>query len=99
MKDEKEKWMDAVFQSMQGSQRARPRPDLLAKIENQIAVSKVKIVSLRQWKYAVAAAAIILLMNITALRHFHQPQPMNEEKVVALETYSQSLTSSFQIYE
>lgn len=99
MNDKKEKWAEEVFQSMKGSQRAKPRPELYVKIENQIAFSKANVVPLYQWRYYAAAAVLILLVNTTALIYFNQNKQVNDENVAIMDTYNQSLISSYQIYE
>lgn len=99
MNDEKEKWMEDVFQSMKGSQRAKPRPDLLVKIQNRIGVVDAKIVPLRQWRYVTAAAILLLLIDMSALVYFSQHNQVNYEDVAVVDTYNQSLISSYQIYE
>ncbi|MEM8524168.1 MAG: hypothetical protein AAGG68_05980 [Bacteroidota bacterium] len=99
MSDEKEKWMEEVFQSMSGGQRAKPRLELFSKIENQITFSKAKIVSLRQWKLAAAAAAFILLINTATLIYYNQSNQMNEEEVAVVDTYEESIINFYQIYE
>lgn len=99
MNDEKEKWTEEVFQSMKGSQKARPRPELFAKIEDKIAASKNKEIPLHQWRYAVAAAVIILLLNTTALLYYNQHNELSYENAVVADAYTESLISNYQIYE
>ena len=99
MNAEKEKWTEEVFQSMKGSQRAKPSPELFAKIEEQIEVSETKIVSMYQLKYAAAAAALILLLNITVLFTYRNYDVVSYEGTIEANTYSQSLISTYQIYE
>ncbi len=96
MNEEKEQWMEDVFQSMKGSRRAQPRPTLLAKIENQIAAAKM--IPLQKWRYAVAAAALLLFVNVAALLIYQNTGEARSE-VAAADAYSESLISSFQIYE
>lgn len=102
MNHDKDKWMEEVFDSMKSSQRATPSPDLFAKIEEQIETSSGKVISINQWKYAVAAAVLILLINASALIYYNQQdgkyQDTYEDLAVA-DNYDQSLISSFQIYE
>ena len=99
MNDEKEKWMEDVFQSMKSSQRAKPRPDLFVKIQDRIGVGDAKIVPLRQWRYATAAAVLLLLINTVVLIYSSQQNQVNYEDVTVVNTYNQSLISSYQIYE
>lgn len=99
MDNHQEKWIEAVFQSMKGSQRARPRPELLTEIKREITLSKAQVIPLRQWKYTAVAATFILMMNATALIGYNQQESINKIEVAVMDTYSQSITSSFQIYE
>ena len=98
MNDNKEKWMEDVFQSMKGSQRTKPQPDLFVKIQNRIGVGDAKLVSRHQWKYTAAAAVLILFVNITALVYFNQQHQVNYEDVADGNTYNQTLISTYQIY-
>ncbi|MEZ4850474.1 MAG: hypothetical protein R3B93_18055 [Bacteroidia bacterium] len=97
--DEKEKWIEDVFQSMKGSKKAQPRPELLAKIEDQITDSREKVIPMRQWKYAAAAAVVIIFMNVSALLYYNQTAKGTYEDVAAAEVYSKSLISNYKIYE
>ncbi len=99
MNDEKEKWKDQVFQSMKGNQRAKPRPELLAQIEDEIARSKTRVVPLPNLRYVAAAAACLLLVNTGALIYYHQQTQATSENVTGAGDYEQSLISSYQIYE
>lgn len=99
MNDEKEKWMKDVLNSMNGSQRTKPKPELFAKIENRIALSKVRVIPRRQWQYTVMTASFILLINTTALFFYNQTNKIDYEEVVVVDTYNESLISSYQIYE
>lgn len=99
MNKEKEQWMEEVFQSMKGSQRATPRPELFAKIETKITGLETKVVSLYQWKSAAAIAVLILFLNVTTLLYYHQNALVSYEETVDLEAYNQSFISTYQIYE
>ncbi|GAB5554838.1 MAG: hypothetical protein Sapg2KO_44290 [Saprospiraceae bacterium] len=99
MNDEKEKWMEEVLQSMKGIQRAKPMPELLTKIENQIASSKMEVVHLRQLRYVAAIIVLLLFVDTIALVYDNQNQQPNNEDVAVMDTYNQSLISSYQIYE
>jgi hypothetical protein len=99
MNDEREKWMEDVFQSMKGSRRATPGPELFAKIEGQIEASNGKIIPMPQWRYAAAAAALVLVVNVTALVYYNQNAGITQEEVAVASVYSESLISNYQIYE
>lgn len=99
MKNEKEEWIENVFQSMKGSQRAKPSSNLLARIEEKIASSSTKVIPLTQWRYAVAAAVLVLLINTSALFYYGSQNevPYNEAPIAG--AYSQPLINTYQIYE
>jgi len=99
MNDEEEKWMEEVFQSMKGSERAVPRLDLFAKIEEEIAASNTKVVPIRQLRYAAAVAAILLFVNGIALINYNQNSQTSYGDTMVSDDYSQSLISTYQIYE
>lgn len=99
MNDEKEKWIEDVFQSMKGSQRAKPSPELFANIQNRIAPAEAKLVPIYQWKSAVAAAAMILFVNITVLFYYHQQEGLSYEDTSVADAYHEALISTYQIYK
>lgn len=93
-KNEKEQWIDDVFDSWQGSARAVPNPDLFHRIEDQLSV----VVPMRTWRIASAAAAILLLINAFVIQqHFQNERPMAEEQMQQ-NSYS-NLISNYNIYE
>ena len=98
MNDDKEKWIEEVFQSMKGSQRAKPSAALFTAIEDRITVSKNKVVPLHPWWYA-AAAAIVIFVNATAVFFYNQQGEVSSENSGVTEAYSQPLISTYQIYE
>ena len=99
MNEEKDEWAEEIFQSMKGSKRSKPSPELLSKIESQIAFSNIKIVPRLQWRYAAVAAILILLLNTTALIYYKRHQQMKDAKVAVVDTYERPLIRSYQIYE
>lgn len=94
MNENKEQWMEGVFSSMKGSQRMQPSADLFTRIENEI--SKSKVIPLFQWKYAAAAAAIVIFANITSVLYYTQNIETIDNSVSLM--YDQSLISTYQIY-
>lgn len=99
MKKNKTKWIEDVFLSMQGSQRAKPNPELFAKIESQINNSLAKTSSMISWRYAAAAVIIILFINIFAVSQINRQNlettSFNQNNP-ALET---RLISNYKLYE
>lgn len=98
MNNEKEKWVEDVFQSMKGSERAKPQPDLFEKIQSRIRVGDGKVLNLFHWKYASAAAVLILFMNITALVYFNQQNKLKNKGVQDRNIYNRAIINTYQIY-
>ncbi|MBQ4821886.1 hypothetical protein [Aquimarina sp. MMG016] len=98
MNDSKKKWMEDVFQSMKGSQRAKPQQELFAKINNQFKLEKTEVVPLHQWRYTAAVAIFLLLMNSTALIYYNLNRQVDYDYATFEDTYKESLISSYQIY-
>ena len=53
---ENDKWISDVLQSMKGSQRAQPRPDLFDQIEKVTDGFQISVVSFFKLRIAIAAA-------------------------------------------
>lgn len=99
MKEDKEKWIDAVFDSLQGSTRAKPGSGLFAKIENQIDGRDARFVPLPQWRIAVAAAVVLLCLNVFTVRQYLQSSKVATEAGGAEEASDQALLSNYKLYE
>lgn len=99
MENDKEKWIEGVFDSMKGSKRAKPDPGLYAKIESQIFAQEVKVIPMRQWKMAAAAAVLLLVLNVFALRQYIQSSEVSTNEMVADATTDQQLISNFKLYD
>ncbi|MCB0633507.1 MAG: hypothetical protein R2824_10750 [Saprospiraceae bacterium] len=97
--DDKEKWINEVFDSIKDSERATPPPDLFVRIEKQIDVPEAAVIPLQRWRLAIAAAVLLLLINALALRTFTQDHVLNVAETAASDAYSQVLISSYKIYE
>ena len=98
MTEEKEKWIKEVFDSLQGSQRAKPADDLFARIEREINAG-AKIIPIYQWRAAAAAAAAILCLNIFAMQQYVQNNATDNKELMANGVADQQLISNFNIYE
>ncbi|MEM9546118.1 MAG: hypothetical protein AAGA77_09095 [Bacteroidota bacterium] len=96
---DQDKYTEHILNSMQGSERARPRPDLFAKIENVILNDDRKIWVMKYWKLQVAAAILILVMNTTVLTVYNQNRELENINLSSANAYNHELISTFQIYE
>ncbi|MFK7809209.1 MAG: hypothetical protein AB8F74_15505 [Saprospiraceae bacterium] len=99
MKDDKEKWIDEVLGSIKGSERAKPQSELFSKIEDALNDQEVKVIPMSQWGYSVAAAVLVLLLNIAVLKQYVQSNNANISEIVTDDNSSQSLVSNYKIYD
>jgi len=98
MKEENNKWIEDVFQSMNGSRKANVNPALFAKIEDRILASEVAIIPAFGWKQFAAAAAIILALNTITMINYNKSIKSNDQDIAAIESNNQTLISTYQIY-
>ncbi len=95
----KEKWKEEVINSMKGSRRAVPPPDLLARIEANIDASQARVFPIRRWSYVVAAALLLILLNVFAMRQMMLTNTSSGIEQVAGNDAEQILISNFNLYE
>ena len=97
MQDEQEKWVDEIMGSLQGMQAAAPPEDLFASIEARINKPKAKVVPMRQLRWRIAIAAVLLLLNVMAIRSY---AVNNNDGYASVESFEHSqLVSDFKIYD
>lgn len=99
MENNESTWPEEILQSMQGSQRAQPHPDLFSELQEKIADTSAIIIPIQHWRKYAAVALLILLVNTTVLiLHAQQSQPDRNEMRTATST-QKPLTTSFQLYD
>ena len=96
---DKEKWIAEVFDSMKDSKRAKPKPELFKKIEQQIDAQDVPEIPIHQWRMAVAATLMLLVLNVFAMRLYTVSRELNAEELVLEDASTQQLAPNFKIYE
>mgnify|MGYP000668897645 CR=1 FL=1 len=96
---ENKQWIEDVLKSTQGMRRAKPRPDLFVKIEEQIQGVEAKIIPFRRLQIAAAAAVLLMVLNITALSQYTNYIEGEEQELTEMEQSEQSLISNFNLYE
>ena len=66
---DKNKWVDEVMRSLDGSTSAEPNAFLFGKIENRLSkpVMKARVVSLRTVSLAAACILLLVLLNVLLL--------------------------------
>jgi len=94
-----EEWTDDILRSMEGSRRAKPRPELLKKIQASLSGHSTPVIQLVPWRSALVASALLLLINITAVYTYVQSNKKPSNQNLLAEAYSESLISSFQFYK
>ena len=96
MQENLDKRINSILNSTQGSQRAKPRTDLLANIEREIYEMEGNIIPMNRIRLVAAAAAIMLLLNISVLNHYLQNSGVVD--LVEMES-STSLITDFKLYD
>lgn len=99
MKDNKEKWIKDIFESLEGGKRAKPNVDLFARIEAEIENPDTKVIPLHHLRMIAAAAIVLLTLNIGALLQYNQGQKNNNEYQITENNHQTSLISDYKLYE
>jgi len=99
MENDKEKWMDDVLNSMQGSQRAQPKSSLYAQIENKLDTPTTDIIPIYQWRTIAASAILLFILNFYAAYEFNQSQPLNNTEIESDDMYNYQVITDYNIYE
>jgi len=99
MRDEKEEWIDETLGSLEGIKRAKPPVDLFDKIEIQIKQGKTKTIYFTQWRPAIAAAVLLLVLNVFAARLYTQKSSSVETEMGLEIAYETQLISDFKLYD
>lgn len=99
MKKDKENWMEDVLGSLEGSKRAQPNPGLFARIESQIETPEAIVIPVTQWRLAAAAAILLLMLNVFAMRQYAQRYEVNTDELVVDVSSDQQLISNYNPYE
>lgn len=94
----KDKRFDNILNSMQGSQRAKPRPELFDAIQRKIRQPKVKILPMYQLRAAAAVGLLLLTLNVYAFRSLFLNEATQDSGLV-MEGNDESLISNYQIYD
>ncbi|OJJ19370.1 hypothetical protein BKI52_21410 [marine bacterium AO1-C] len=97
MKDDKNKWIDEVMGSMQGSKKAQPNPELFTKIEARIDQPQTRSIKINRWQ--IAAAIFLLVLNGFALRQITQKHRTTTPTTAKSKGLSQPLISNYKIYD
>lgn len=99
MNNEEDKWIEEVFESMRGSQRAKPNPNLFLAIKEEIASSSYQVIPIYQLRGYAAAGVLALLINVSFLTTYNQYEELPDFEVAEADMYNKPLITSFQIYE
>lgn len=97
MQDEQNKWVDEVMNSLQGIRAAEPPTDLFASITARINHPEAKVVPMRQLRWSIAIAAMLLLLNAMAIRSYAINQNDGYAQAESYEAFQ--LGSDYKIYE
>ena len=96
MKSDKDKWIAGVLGSLEGGKRAVPPTELFARSQQKIAKPEAKIVPIGSYRFAAAAAVLLLVLNVFVLHQYSKaPGSYTNEQVTVS---SESLISDFNLY-
>lgn len=99
MKEDKDKWIEEALGSLEGMHRAKPAADLFARIETQVSQAKIRTMPAFQWRPAVAAAILLLVLNIFAIRLYTQRTLSVASESGTEIAYETQLISEFKLYD
>lgn len=71
--------------------KAKPKRDLLPGIEARIARPAAAVIPVRQWQSMIAAAILLLLLNVTALAYYSSQSTSRDQSI--------ALVTDYQLYE
>lgn len=83
---------------MQGSQRAQPRADLFAEIQEKVSTIGARKVSMHSWRNYAAAAVLIILLNTAAMIFYTQNDRYAVNEAESISSHYEPIYISFQIY-
>ena len=95
---EKEKWISDVMQSMKGAQHIDAPAGLQQRVQNKIALlnsAGTKVITMKRVAVAVAAACVLLLLNLWTISKWHEQQQTDAASSAVV--YNESLTPDFSI--
>lgn len=99
MKQAANKWVDEVMNSLEGSRRAEPPASLLAKIEAQLSQEPIAQIPVRNLRWLMAAAVLLLSINLFSLRIAQSKQQHPATNVVLANEEAESLLPTYILYE
>ncbi len=98
MNNEKENWTEEVVESMQGSQRAQPRADLFAEIQEKVSTVGLKTLPMVSLRNYAAAAVLIILLNTAAMIFYARHDRYLANETESISSHYEPIYISFQIY-
>lgn len=98
MKNEKDKWIEEVFESVEGIHRAEPSANLFAKIEQQV-FKEGKTISMQKAKLLAVASILLVFVNIFALSKQIKQNSLNIEVITNPTSSNQDFISNYNLYE
>lgn len=84
---------------MKGSRRAKPSTALFQKISSQLALPTTPKIDKQNWKFILGAAALIIIVNISAIVYYTQYIETPQNEIILDGMYASSLINPYQIYD
>lgn len=98
MENNESRWTEEILQSMKGSQRAQPGPEVFAELQEKITDSSAIIIPMQHWRKYAAVALLILLVNTAVVIGYAQKDKPVRSEVKTHNSMHKSLIYSFQLY-
>lgn len=99
MKEDKEKWFDEMFESVQSQKKVVPRADLFHQIEEKTDSKVVSIIPMYQLRAIAAAVLLLLTINISALVRNMKQTDTNVVMNTETTSQEQSLITDYKLYQ
>ncbi|GLR18277.1 hypothetical protein [Portibacter lacus] len=99
MKNDKEKWVNDVLNSMEGSRRAKPSPELFDQILQEIDRPETQVLTMPHWSRIAAVAALLIMGNVFAVQQISQSRYSDLSEVSSSDSDNYMLVSDYKIYE
>lgn len=98
MENNESRWTEEILQSMKGSQRAQPHPDVLSELQEKMSGSSAIIIPMQHWRKYAAVALLILFANTAVVIGYVQNGEPERSEMRSPNPIQKSLTTSFQLY-
>lgn len=95
---QEEKWIDDVFESLEGIERAKPASELFSMITARLERPETKVIPLFWVRAAAVAAVVLISFNIYCLKSFSNEEVTGDAQTDVTSGY-QLISSTYNLYD